>query len=141
MNLYQRFVTSLIVMGIMFSVITGCAHRPPTPEERLQAFVQDMIHKLRLDASQEEKLELLSKAVRKAMKKAKSDGGPFLDKLMSALSDARWDESLLTLLRDLKELLTDEVGPEIVKRLADFYLSLSATQRDKFSDWLENLSN
>ena len=140
MSLTQHNFVRFIIIALSLAITAACAHRPPTPEERLQAFIQDMIHELRLDASQEEKLELLSKALRSAMETAQAEGGPMLDRLLKALSDAHWDASLLTVLRDLAQLLADDVGPEVLTRMADFVMSLSANQRHQFSDWLNSLS-
>lgn len=135
----QRLARIIILTTVIMLTISACAHRPPTPQEQLQDFVRDAVRQLKLDAPQKEKLDLLAKALRSAIEKSQSEGGPLLDKLIGDIASARWDESFITLLQDLQRLMTDEVGPEVIKSLVEFYASLSWEQKGRFTDWLKGM--
>ncbi len=137
MTIPRRFVLTVILTATLALAGTGCAHRPPTPEERLHEAVRDLAHQLKLDASQEEKLELLADAWRAGREKVESEGAPLLEDLFVSIESARWDESLLTRLRAAGQVLTDDMAPQVIGRLAEFYASLSREQKDRFAEWLK----
>ena len=135
MAAFRYFVYTAILTLIL--VGTGCAHRQPTPEEQLHEAVRDLAHQLRLDASQEEKLALLADAWRAGREKVESEGAPLLDDLFASIESARWEESLLTRLRAARQVMTDDVAPQVIRRLVEFHASLSREQKDRFAEWLK----
>jgi len=139
MTIPRYFVYAVVLTATLALAGSGCAHREPTPEERLHEAVQDLAHQLRLDASQEEKLELLADAWRAGREKVESEGAPLLEDLFASIESARWDESLLTRLRAAGRVMTDDVGPQVIGRLTEFYASLSREQKDRFAEWLKRL--
>ena len=130
----RYFVFTVILTATLALASTGCAHRQPTPEERLHEAVKDLAHQLKLDASQEEKLELLADAWHAGREKVESEGAPLLEDLFASVESSEWDESLLARLRAARQLITDDVGPQVIGRLTEFYASLSREQRDRFAE-------
>ena len=133
----RYFVYTAILTVTLALVGSGCAHRQPTPEERLHEAVRDLAHQLKLDASQEEKLELLADAWRAGREKVESEGAPLLEDLFASVESSEWDESLLARLRAAGRVMTDDVGPQVIGRLTEFYASLSREQKDRFAEWIK----
>lgn len=133
----QRFIYALTLFGLIAAVTAGCMHRQPTPEELLQNFLRKTVHQLKLDAPQEEKLRLLGEALQAARETLESDIVPVMKSLFADIRSAHLDRSLISQLQKLGKLISSDMAPQIIKRLTEFYTSLSGEQRDRLGKWLK----
>lgn len=133
----QRFIFALVLFVTITMVGTGCVHRQPSPEELLQNFLRQTVHQLKLDASQAEKLKLLGQALQAGRETLESDIVPVLKSLFADTRSALSDGSFIEQLQKIGELISSDIAPQIIKRLTEFYISLSGEQKERLGDWLK----
>lgn len=136
--LARFFPGRLLVIFIVAILVSSCATREPTPEERFQQYLQGIISDLKLNADQGEKLRLLAELLRDTQEQFKDKGLPLLEALLEEIQNARLGTTFLTQLKKIGEMVTSDIAPEVLNRLLEFYRSLNGEQKERLSEWVSH---
>lgn len=137
---FKRSLFGIAGAALLAGSLAGCAgHRHgwggDSAEFRAK-MVERVGSKLELDASQKEKLNLLTEKLQ-AQREALRGGGDPRAEFRSLFAGAKLDQERARKLVDAKMAAVQSMSPEVIAAAADFFDNLNPTQQQKVREFME----
>lgn len=137
---FKRSLFGIAGAALLAGSLAGCAgHRHgwggDSAEFRAK-MVERVGSKLELDASQKEKLNVLTEKLQ-AQREALRGGGDPRAEFRSLFAGAKLDQERARKLIDAKMAAVQSMSPEVIAAAADFFDNLNPTQQQKVREFME----
>lgn len=137
---FKRSLFGIAGAALLAGSLAGCAgHRHgwggDSAEFRAK-MVERVGSKLELDASQKEKLNVLTEKLQ-AQREALRGGGDPRAEFRSLFAGAKLDQERARKLVDAKMAAVQSMSPEVIAAAADFFDNLNPTQQQKVREFME----
>jgi Spy/CpxP family protein refolding chaperone len=140
---FKRSIFGVAGAALVAGSLAGCGHRhgwsSASEQDRAEfraRMVERVSGKLELDASQKQKLTVLTEKMQ-AQRAALRGGGDPRSEFRALFAGARLDQERARKLVDEKTAAVQAGSPEVIAAAADFFDSLNPAQQQKVRDFME----
>jgi protein CpxP len=140
---FKRSIFSVAGAALVAGSLAGCGHRHgwsgASEQDRAEfraRMVERVSGKLELDASQKQKLTLLTEKIQ-SQRAALRGGGEPRAEFRSLFAGAKLDQERAKRLVEEKTAALQAGSPEVITAAADFFDSLNPGQQQKVRDFME----
>lgn len=138
-NWIKKTLIAVFGLSLLTGALGACSrgHHSNWNAEDAAAMGDKVADKLDLNASQRQKLDLLTDQLLTLRNHLKTDTNGPRSELASLFGSDQLDRSLAQSLLEQKTAVMQQDGPEVITALADFYDSLRPAQQQQIRDKLE----
>ncbi len=135
----KRTLAVVLSAGIMTVALAAGGHHAETHTDRTehqQKMIERFANKLDLNATQKDKLKVLSEVLSKQRQAMRGDGD-LRSEMQDLISGTKLDRNKALTLAEAKTKAMQQATPLVINAAADFYDSLNPEQQSKVREWME----